>query len=207
MLDKELMEFLEKFAKNRWKESPDGTVDVDDYLFLNNYKGQLPESFGNLKIGGYLSLNNYEGQLPSVHRFGPSEVGDDYIYADGILWELLNTRRQGNLTVYKCVFGYIVSNGDVHAHGKTLRQAKSDLNFKLAQRDPDQFKDLDLDEVRPVEEVITIYRVITGACSTGCEMFTAANWNKKTITLRQACELTANAYGGKQFARFYSQVG
>ena len=200
---KELIAFVERFASGGWTELSDGTIEVSGSLYC--YYNQLTSLPENLKVGGDLYCYNKRltGDTPKPLAFDEFEVGDDYIYADGILSELENTKTSNGLTIYKCVFGYVASDGNHHAHGKTLRQAVTDLNFKKDKRDPDEYKDLNLDAKRSVEEVTVIYRTITGACSMGCEMFIGSNVKQKTVTLRQAITLTANQYGGKQFAGFY----
>jgi len=79
------------------------------------------------------------------------------------------------------------------------------LRFKLSDRNADAYRDIDIDKLMPVEEVTMIYRLITGACSKGCEMFTSSNWTKPTITISKAIELTAPEFGGKDFAKFYGR--
>jgi len=176
-----------------------------DFDCSNNQLTSLPDSIGQMKIGGDFDCSS--NQLTSdakPSRFDEFEVGNDYIYSDGILSELVSTRKKGNLTLYYCTFGVVASDGEYHAHGKTLRQAVSDLNFKKSDRNADTYRHLDLDIDRPVEDVTVIYRTITGACAEGCEMFTSSAWTKAEISIRKGIELTANQYGGKQFAAFYN---
>lgn len=169
----ELLDFVERFASGRWAELPDGTIEIggdfycyrnqltslpesignmkigSDFYCANNQLTSLPESIGNMKIGGDFYCTNNQLTSRSRHpaKFTSFEVGNDYIYADGILWELESRRSKDGITIYKCVFGYVVSDGDTHSHGKTLRQAVSDLQFKKAKRNPDEYKDLDIREI------------------------------------------------------------
>ena len=164
----------------------------------------LPE---NLKVGGDLYCYNNKAELSDYRpkRFAEFEVGDDYVYADGILSEVESVKRRNGLTIYNCVFGFVVSDGEYHSHGKTLRQAITDLNFKKSDRNADEYEGLDVTVPRSVEELTVMYRVITGACSFGCEQFISGKVKKTKLTIRDAIKLTADQYGGKQFASFFAE--
>ena len=98
-------------------------------------------------------------------------------YIDGYTMMILSDRVMGDNTIYHAAyFGggdldklkrcYVASNGEYHAHGRTVELALRDLRFKLAE--------LDFDEDEIVAEIkargtvlIEDFRLITGACEEG----------------------------------------
>lgn len=69
---------------------------------------------------------------------------------------------------------FIVTNGENYSHGKTIKQAKADLIYKISNRDTSQFDSLTLDSILPKEEAIKMYRTITGACEFGTKQFVSS---------------------------------
>ena len=96
---------------------------------------------------------------------------------DGYTMLILSERTMGDNTIYHAAcFGggdldklkrcYVASNGEYHAHGRTVELALRDLRFKVAERDFDE--DEIVAEIKARGTVlIEDFRLITGACEEG----------------------------------------
>ncbi len=165
----------------------------------------LPEG---LTVGGDeylrdLSINNRKYRLL---KNGDYKAGK-YLYVDGILTHVKSKRKVRGYTLYvgKIKGQNVVSDGTHYAHCKTLRDGIADLAFKNAKdRGADQYKDLTLDSVLTSEEIITMYRIITGACQQGTARFVESLGPiQDTYTVREAIEITKGQYGTERFAQFF----
>lgn len=102
---------------------------------------------------------------------------------------------------------YIVSDGNGNfAHGKTIKDAKKSLLYKISNRDTSQYKDLTLDSKLTFSEAIKMYRVITGACESGTKFFIEQNKLKdRKYTVREMIELTKGQYGNETLQKFFDK--
>lgn len=92
------------------------------------------------------------------------------------------------------------------AHGKTLKEAKADLVYKISDRDMSKYKGLTLESVLKFEKAIEMYRTITGACAAGTRGFVETlSKVKKEYTVQEIVELTRGQYGNRDFAQFFTQ--
>jgi len=123
-------------------------------------------------------------------------------FTDGIMLRVISVK--GNVKKCKDNNGneiYIVSEGDISAHGKTIKQARDDLAFKMMSRDVSQFKKMPLKTVKTVSEWALVYRAITGACQTGTQYFIEKQGKlKDSYTLKEILTITKGAYGAERFA-------
>ena len=130
-----------------------------------------------------------------------------YLYADGILTHVRKRRKLGSYTVYvgKIKGKNVVSDGVHYAHCYSIRDGIADILFKTASdRGADQYKGMSLDTEMTVDEAVTMYRVITGACRQGSAAFVDGLKNKKErYTIRECIELTRGQYGAERFASFF----
>ena len=174
------------------------------YLNYNNLTS-LPESIGNIKCNNlYLSYNKLTS-LPNYERFKEIEIGDDYLYCDGILTHYESIKNIGE---YKVYIGYndnvVVTKDDkIFAHGMSIKQGIRDLLFKLSNRDKSDYEDLDIDSELEIEEAIIMYRAITGACSYGVEQFMEGREFSNKISIKEIGELIGNEYGSREFREFF----
>ena len=129
-----------------------------------------------------------------------------YVCADGMLTEVVS--KKGNIYKVKKLHSdkefYLVTNGEINAHGETLQQAKDDFRFKLI---ADKLKT----EPITADTIITkqYYRVVTGACEFGVQSFIDSNFSgeeKKKVETKgiKAKDLLPilkknNAYGFDKF--------
>ena len=162
----------------------------------------IPEGF-NPTVGGYLYLRS--GIRASHKSLNPKHIfswqNGKYIKVDGILCEVLIKRKN----VYKIkVAGkitesYLVTDGNDWAHGETLKKAKEDLHFKIIS------EKLKKEPIKK-DTMITVqhYRLITGACESGCRYWMNTNGISKekikAIELLPLLEKT-NAYGVDRFKK------
>jgi hypothetical protein len=154
-------------------------------------EGQAIQTPPHLTIDGFIVDGMYNG--------------DPYIIADGILSEVIN--KKGD--VYKVINhgenrqSYIVKNGDVYSHGKTIKQAREDLIYKLSDRDTSKYDDITMDTVLTKEECIQMYMVITGACSSGMKYFVNNQTDvKDEYTVAEIVKLTQGQWNHNELVEF-----
>ena len=132
-----------------------------------------------------------------------------YLFADGILQTIISKKKASNLTIYKTKkiakedINFVVYDGEYYSHGETLEQAKNDLIFKRTTQDTSKFKTWKLTDKKTVEELVEAYRSITGACFAGVKDFCLNKRLKDRYTIKEAIEITKDAYNGKTFADFF----
>ena len=201
---------------------------VGGSLYLRSVTS-IPEGF-NPTVGGWLDLSSVtsipEGFNPTVGgslylRSGEKYIGASvpdvyfwrdkkYIKADGIFQEVVSHRGNVYRVRYigKSEVTYLVTDGNGRwAHGDTLKEAKADLIFKIADRDKSKYEGLTLDDTLTYEEAIACYRVITGACAAGTKGFVQSlpkSSIKKSYTIREIIALTEGQYGSDAFKLFFN---
>ena len=171
----------------------------------------LPE---NLTVGGSLDLRGTQitaKERSKVKRLRDGDYVDGkYLYADGILTHIKGRRTVGDHTFYigKIRGRNVVTDGKYYAHCDKLRDGIADLLFKSAKdRGADQYKGISLDTEMTVDEAVTMYRIITGACRQGSEAFVNSLGDKlkEKYTIREAIELTKGQYNADKFAEFFGE--
>lgn len=133
-----------------------------------------------------------------------------YIKVDGIFCEVLHKKDN----IFKCKHitkkkpFYIVSDSnDTYAHGESIKEAQSDLLYKLTERNVDGYKNLTLDSILTHDDAVICYRVITGACSFGTNDFLEnilGDNSKESYTINEIIQLTENQYGNITFKDFFN---
>ena len=179
------------------------------YLDLSSVTS-IPDGW-NPTVGGYLDLSSVtsnERFRAKVNRLKNGDyVAGRYLYADGILTHIKKTKQAGAYTLYigKIPGKNVVSDGTNYAHCDKLRDGIADLAFKAAKdRGADQYKNLSLDTELTVAEMVTMYRIITGACRQGSESFVNSLGElKERYTIREAIEITKGQYNSERFADFF----
>ena len=120
---------------------------------------------------------------------------------DGFCMNILHEKEYNGCTFYKCTYfpkseiTYIVKNEKCLAHGETLRDAMSDLEYKLSSNE---------DRAYHINRIAkqgymnaTDYRLLTGACKAGTDHFLKLNnltWDD-TMPVEKILELTKNQFG------------
>ena len=139
------------------------------------------------EIKGYLELKE--------EKWYKDEV--EHIIADGILSEVVSTkgslRKVKNFNAdtqeYEKV-SYLIEQDGVFSHGATAKEAKEDLVFKLLTKDLSDFEDYTVDTELSFEEIIVMYRSITGACSQGVKDFIEGKTVKERYTIKEIITIT-----------------
>ena len=189
---------------------PEGLT-VGGSLYLRNTQIQtLPEG---LTVGGSLDLSGTQIQDKAAERKKVKNLKDGdyvagrYLYADGILTHVKKAKKVGKYTLYigKIPGRNVVSDGAHYAHCDKPRDGIADLLFKTAKdRGAEQYKNLSLDTELTVQEAVTMYRIITGACRQGSENFiNGLRELKETYTIRECIEMTKGQYGAHKFSEFF----
>ena len=187
------------------------------YLDLGNNNMSEVTFPEGMTIGGYLYLGNNnlsEVVTPPPTKPAPSALhwewrGRRFIKADGIFQEVVSQR--GSVYRVKSIGSkdvtYLVTDGnDRWSHGKTLKEAKEDLIYKISNRDKSRYESLTLDDVLTRAEAIECYRVITGACAQGTKAFvTSLPKVKDEYTIREIITLTEGRYGGQTFKDYFNK--
>jgi hypothetical protein len=189
---------------------PEGLTVGGDLDLSGTQIQSLPEG---LTVGGWLDLSGTQIQDTYAERKKVKRIKEGdyvegrYIYVDGIFTHIKKKKTVGQFTLFvgKIKGRNVVSDGTNYAHCDSLREGISDLLFKSAKdRGADQYKNLTLDTELTVEEMVTMYRVITGACRQGSESFVKSLGElKEKYTIREAIELTKGQYNAKKFAEFF----
>jgi hypothetical protein len=169
----------------------------------------IPEGF-NPTVGGSLNLRS---RLKAKYKKLPvgyllSWQGGKYLLADGVFTEVIShkgnvyhVRKIGNKKII-----YLITDGNGKwSHGATLKEAKSDLMFKISDRTKDDYKHLKLTDLLTFSDAIMCYRVITGACSFGVKDFISNRLkkNQKKYTISEITEITKGEWGNRTFSDFF----
>ena len=173
---------------------------------LNLRGTQIVELPDGLIIGG--DIFGFRGCTSHIKRLENGDfVPERYLYADGIL---THVKRKKNFQNYDYFIGKIpgrnvLSDGTYYVHCGSIRDGIRDLAFKRAKnRGADQFRDIGLDDVIPTDDMVAMYRVITGACQQGTEHFLQSLGRlKESYTVREAIALTEGQYGADRFREFF----
>jgi len=134
-----------------------------------------------------------------------------YVFADGICLKLVSSKTQGHVTVYECKdfsnkISYVARSGDKFSHGETIEKSISDLRYKISSRDTSRFSSWEIDDIKPIEELIEAYRVVTGACEAGVKMFLEnKNLSSDKMSVQEAIALTENQHGHESFKNFFTE--
>ena len=106
-----------------------------------------------------------------------------------------------NLSNHKKVF--VVSDGTHFSHGKTIKEALLDLDYKKSDRNKELYKEWNKDTQVSLNEMIIAYRVITGACNHGVNDFIKSNKLPSKVKVKDVIKLTKGHYGHEEFTEFF----
>ena len=168
----------------------------------------------NLTVGGGLDLRDTQiSKKAAIKKANKLRDGDyvpnRYLYADGILTHIKGRRDIKGYVFYKGkIPGHnVLFDGTNYAHCETFGDGVRDLEFKAAMnRGADQYKRLTLDSCLTADEIIPMYRIITGACSQGTKKFVdSLGTLKDSYTIREVIDITSGQYGSGTFKAFFNQ--
>ena len=131
-----------------------------------------------------------------------------FVKADGILQKLVSRKKLKEIEVFEVENdfnekSYVVKKSDIFSHGKTIKEAKESLKYKISSRDTSEFKKWNLSTLVTQEKMIQAYRAITGACEFGVRNFCEGKKLPKKLSVKKTIEITSGAYGSTTFAEFF----
>ena len=139
---------------------------------------------------------------------GNKSLGE-HIIVDNILSKVIS--KKGN--IYKVVNHnetvptYIIKQDDLYSHGRTIKEARDSLIYKISSRDTSKYENLTIDDILSKEECIKMYRAITGACEYGTRSFVEQQKTKKEYSIKEIIELTQGQFGNETFTKFFNKKG
>jgi hypothetical protein len=132
---------------------------------------------------------------------------EKHIIADGILSKVISKRKN----VYKVINHnetketYLIEVDGKFSHGKTLKQAKESLIYKLSDRDTSKYETMNTDTELSFEEGVQMYMSITGACESGTKYFVdnVLKTKKKKYKISEIIDLTVGQYEHDKIVEFF----
>ncbi len=92
------------------------------------------------------------------------------------------------------------------SHGKTLKEAKNSLIFKISDRDLSEFDSLTTETILTLKDSIALYRKVTGACESGVKLFIESLPEvKDEYSVLEILEITTGKYNHKALVDFISK--
>ena len=165
----------------------------------------------NLAVGGMIISNAYKIKNSGHYKLlqNGDYVEGKYLFADGILTHVKRAKKIGEYTfcIGKIPDTHVVFDGKYYAHCTTFREGVRDIEFKRASdRGAEQYRSLTLDSKVSKDEAITMYRVITGACQRGAELFVnSLETTKNKYTVKEIISITQGQYGSRSFTEFFER--
>ena len=99
--------------------------------------------------------------------------------------------------------GYVIKSDDTYSHGKSIKEARESLIYKLSNRDTSEFKKWAINKKISLKQAIQSYRAITGACEYGVKSFCDGVKTPKSLTPKKVIELTMGQFGNDKYAEFF----
>jgi hypothetical protein len=130
-----------------------------------------------------------------------------FSFADGVLARVVSRRGPVSRVIVcgKTEITYVVTDGEFNSHGKTLKEARDGLLYKIGNRDTLEFKKWGLETVVSKRDAIRAYRAITGACEAGVRGWMEREERPEKITVQGIINLTKGAYGAETFKKFFEE--
>lgn len=160
----------------------------------------------NFIIGG--PIRGFHGDTSHVKYLKNGDyVPGRYLYADYFLTHVACKKRVQNYDYYAGrIPGHdVIYDGTYYEHCSCIRDGIRELAYRYAEsRGTDQYCNIGLDTQLPADEMVTMYRVITGACLQETELFLSSHGQMKdAYTVREVIKLTHGEYGNEKFADFF----
>ena len=126
-------------------------------------------------------------------------------FTDGIFTYIISNK--GGVKKVKDESGnvmYVVTDGENHAHGDTIKEARDALIYKISSRDTSAYDGWKLTDEKPLAEIIKAYRAITGACESGTKSFVDSQGElPDSLTIKDVILATRGAFGNAEFEAFF----
>jgi hypothetical protein len=149
---------------------------INGYLDLSSLTSADKDFLKGTTINGYLDLRSLTSADKDFlnKNIKQLETGyneqNKYCFFDDILSKVLSVSKRKEYTIYTTPFEFIVQDGKFTSHGKTIKKAIIDLRFKKVS------EKLKNDPIKK-DTLFTVkyYRLLTGACDSGCRHWMQAN--------------------------------
>ena len=133
---------------------------------------------------------------------------EEHIIADNILSKVISKKKG----IYKVinhnedVESYVIEVDGIYSHGRTLKEAKESLVYKISDRDTSKYESLTLNSELTFEEGVQAYMAITGSCSSGTKYFVDNNLKDKKdkYSIKEIIILTEGQYNHSKFKEFFN---
>ena len=156
-----------------------------------------------IKINGSLDIYSLKECDKDILRSNVKQLKEGYnkekgyCFFDNILSKVLSVKETKGYTIYTTPFGFITQKDNKTAHGKTVKKAVQDLEFKF------MAEKLKKESITP-DTVITeqYYRIVTGACEQGVmDWKRSNNIDKEEMLAKDLLPILekTNAYGLERF--------
>ena len=147
---------------------------INGGLDLRSLQTAHKDLFKGLTINGWLDLSSLQTAHKDLFKGNKLEVGYNkdlnYAYFDGILSKVLKVSKHKDYIIYQTPFEFIAQKSNHTAHGKTIKKAIIDLEFKIL---AERFKK---EPIQPDTEFsVKLYRLLTGACESGVQTWLTNN--------------------------------
>ena len=175
-----------------------GSLDLRGIQITN-----LPD---NLAVGVHI-IGFYDDSLNVKYLEDGDYIPGRYLYADGLLTHVTRKKKFQDYDYFvgKIPGHNVLYDGAYYAHCRCIRDGIRDLAYKHASdRGADQYQNISVDQHIPTDELVAMYRVITGACQQGTESFLKSLGKlKDSYTIQEAVHLTEGQYGATGFKEFF----
>jgi hypothetical protein len=173
-----------------------GSVDVRDNSALAEYSINTKTRIERLRT------NNHQESIRNL--IAATLLAKNILFADGIMSHIISSKNNVfKIRVYgKKEISYCVYRDGNFSHGKTVKEAIESLRYKVSTRNMEEFKSWRLTDIKTVEELISAYRSITGACSSGVRGFCESITLKDKMSVAEVLSITSGKYGHEIFKNF-----
>lgn len=205
---------------------PDNLI-IGRWLDISNTQiSKLPE---NLVVSSWLDIRNTQiTTLPESLLVGdriysdPISIGKTqynilkngsyvpgkYLYVDNALIHVKEEKVIQDYTVYigKISNKNVVSDGKHYVICNLIKDGIADILFERAkERGLEQYKELTLNSVLPLTDIVIIYRIITNSCKQEAQNFISnIKDTSRNYSIGEVIQLAKNQYGTKKFASFFN---
>lgn len=190
--------FIKILEKNRYDYT------IKNNKIVVNHKGNVDLSFLKELPSGIVFNNGGNVYLPNQCKISNPK----WKVIDNHLMENTSTKQINQYLIYATEYvgckkqSYVAEFNGEFAHGKSIKDAIEDLEYKLDNRDINST----IDEVNKKGSInINDFRKITGACRDGINQFLSTNpLPKKEMPINEALLFVEGAYGYDKLKEYFS---
>lgn len=173
-------------------------VSAVSYIYENGK--YIPKSFCTGMIGE-------DGLKENTEYIGYGGKLIEYAVIDEIECGIINKRGNVLKVVLKSKLevAYVIHDNGIFSHGKTIKEARENLLYKIGDRDTTKYNDWKLTDIKTKKELIESYRAITGACEFGTKNFCENKKLPERCSIEEAIEIIGNSWGIDTYREFFNK--